>query len=105
MGVRSAVASGQGGQSPVRAFGSAPLTVYCGTFTFSNSYLQGGEAMSLSDLFRAVHGVLFESVGTYTFRYVSGMVIAYGAAAGAQPADATNLSLLGPISFIAVGAV
>lgn len=105
MGVRSNLASGQGGQSPVRAFGSAPLTVFNGTFTFSASYLQGGEAMSLTDLFRTVVGVIFETTGTYAFRYVNGMVIAYGAAAGAQPADATNLSLLGPIAFLAIGAV
>ena len=77
------------------------LAVLHGTWTFA-AYATGGVSVSLP--FQNVLAVIAHPVGGYAFEYVigTGKLKAY-APGGAEVANATDLSGLGAIPFIAYG--
>lgn len=93
---------------------SRDLRVFTGSIAFDSSYPTGGEAMDLSSKFAALKLVLFENDAGYVFQYdyTNKKVLAYyydydaGADGTAiQVANATDLSALTDVRFIAFGQV
>lgn len=82
------------------------VRVVTGTLAFDSSYPTGGEAITPSTAFglSEVHGVLFGNQGGYTFAYdyVNNKVLAY-TTAGTEVVNATDLSALNNVKFIALG--
>lgn len=93
---------------------SRDLRVLTGSLALDSSYPTGGENMDLSSKFAALKLVLFENDAGYVFQYdyTNKKVIAYyydydaGAdGAAIQVANATDLSALTDVRFIAFGQV
>lgn len=92
------------GMNDVRAVGMQ-LKVLTGTFDFDSSYPTGGEDFDVSAYFpKGVVAVLPMPKDGYTFEYDKDnkKIIAYSAA-DTEVTDATDLSALTAVSFIALG--
>lgn len=82
-------------------------STFHGTFTFSASYLAGGEAVAIP--LNEINLVLFPHQGAYTYEYVpaTGKIKALRAnpttGVFEEPVDTTDLSAAGAIPFVAFG--
>lgn len=107
MGTTAVIGAGQlkAPSLPLSNFGLANPVMVTGHFTFSDSYLQGGEVLNLSQALSSVSSVMLASKGTHEFTYdpATGKIAAFITTTGLQPIDTANLSLLGSIAFIAIG--
>lgn len=102
MGTKTVDASG-GGIGRVSGFGSTPLKLLTGSFTFSDSYATGGEAFDVTEYFSELKGVIVSPAGGRTFTYdaTNKKILAYSAATTQVTAE-TDLSAV-TVTWIAFG--
>ena len=91
------------GKAPVRNIGF-PLTFLTGTIDFDSSYPTGGEDFDVSDYFsKPVINVLVFPKGGYTFEYDKDNKKVKVFDAGTEVIDATDLSSLTGVQYLAIG--
>jgi hypothetical protein len=76
----------------------------CGTIAFDSSYPTGGEAATnISKYFKDIKRIIFDGQDGYTFEYSNSGDLILVHMGGFEVANATDLSSLDTVSFIAIG--